>query len=108
MLSPWLWLAGAGLMEVAFTTSLKFMNNDPVGQWPWLVSFVVSAGLSFACMSQAMAVLPMGTVYAVWTGLGALGTALVGMMWFGDPVSIARSVFLGLLVMSVLGLKWLS
>ena len=95
----WLWLLAAGGSEIGFTTCLKLdgLVADAL--------FAAAAGLSFFCMTRAMRSIPLGTVYAVWTAIGAVGTVLVGILAFGDPVTVARLFFLGLIVAVIIGLK---
>jgi quaternary ammonium compound-resistance protein SugE len=95
----WLWLMAAGGFEVAFTTLLK-LEGLAAG-----VLFVAAAGLSLWCMTRSLRVLPLGTVYPVWAALGAVGTVLVGIFAFGDPVSAGRLFFLALIVVIVILLK---
>lgn len=102
----WIFLVAAGLFEVAFTTCLKLSNNFR-HTW-WSVGFFVSISLSFAFLNKAIQSIPMGTAYAVWTGIGAAGTAIVGMAFFDEPTDTRRMVFLVLLVGSILGLKYVS
>jgi quaternary ammonium compound-resistance protein SugE len=84
----WLAVIGAGLLEVVFATMLKLSENF-TRLWP-TVGFAVAAVLSFSLLSWSLKVLPIGTAYAVWTGIGAAGTAAVGMVMFDDPVTLAR------------------
>jgi quaternary ammonium compound-resistance protein SugE len=95
----WLWLLAAGVFEIGFTTCLKLQG---------LVAdllFLVAAGLSFYCMTRAMRAIPLGTVYAVWTAIGAVGTVIVGIVVFGDPVTAPRLFFLALIVAAIIALK---
>jgi quaternary ammonium compound-resistance protein SugE len=84
----WLAVIVAGLLEVVFATMLKLSDNFS-RFWP-TVAFGVAAVLSFSLLSWSLKVLPIGTAYAVWTGIGAAGTAAVGMYVFDDPVTLAR------------------
>ena len=70
--------------------------------------FLVSSALSFLFLTLAMRTLPLGTAYAVWTGIGAAGTVLVGLIWYNEPAETARLVFLLLLIGSIIGLKLVS
>ena len=95
----WLWLLAAGAFEIGFTTCLKLQG---------LVSdilFVIAAGLSFYCMTRAMRSIPLGTVYAVWTAIGAVGTVIVGIFAFGDPVTGPRLFFLAPIIAVIIALK---
>ena len=102
----WVYLIVAGLFEVGFTTSLKFSNNFSE-LWPSL-SFVVCTVLGFWMLNKAVKTIPLGTAYAIWTGIGATGTALVGMFLFDEPTTIARSIFLILLIGAIIGLKFVT
>ena len=102
----WLLVIVAGLFEVAFTTAMKASEgfSRPV---PTLV-FFITATASFYLLTRAVEHLPLGTAYAVWTGIGATGTALVGIVVYGEAATLARLFFLGLLIFSILGLKFVS
>ncbi|WP_433766198.1 DMT family transporter [Pseudomonas putida] len=102
--ASWLLLIVAGFLEIAFAIGLKSANGM---ERPWLLAgtFVVLAG-SLCLLTIALRVLPVGTAYAVWTGIGAAGTALVGMYWLGDGVSFWRLFWIGLILVSVAGLRW--
>ncbi|QDH80168.1 multidrug efflux SMR transporter [Echinicola soli] len=99
----WLILILAGLFEVAFTTSLKMANNFT--NFKWSVAFFISISLSFYLLNHAIKTIPMGTAYAVWTGIGAAGTVLVGIFFFQEPSNWLRIGFLMLLISSIIGLK---
>lgn len=102
----WLILILAGLFEVGFTTCLKLSDNfRNVG---WAVGFLICATLSFYCLNKAAQDIPLGTAYAVWTGIGAAGTVITGMIFFREPSDFWRSFFIVLLVGSVIGLKAVS
>lgn len=102
----WLLLAFAGLFEVGFTTCLKL--SDSFSKPLPSIGFVICAAISFWLLTKASQTIPLGTAYAVWTGIGAFGTALVGIYAFGDPTSTWRLVFLTLLIGSIIGLKLVS
>lgn len=102
----WIYLIVAGLFEVAFTTSLKLSEN--FSNRFWTIMFVISIFLSFYLLNKAVQSIPMGTAYAVWTGIGAAGTAVVGIVMFKEPSDLARIFFLFLLIGSILGLKYVS
>ncbi|MEJ5944846.1 multidrug efflux SMR transporter [Pseudokineococcus basanitobsidens] len=99
----WVLVVVAGLLETCFAVSLKL--SDGFSRHGWTAAFVVFAVGSFTLLSRALGDLPVGTAYAVWVGIGAVGTALVGMVWLGDPVSTGRLVALGLVVAGVVGLQ---
>ncbi|MFM9889535.1 MAG: DMT family transporter [Rickettsiales bacterium] len=99
----WIYLLFAGIAEIGFAVGLKMMDGHK--NIPWSVFFYVSIITSFMLLQQAAKTLPIGTAYAVWTGMGGAGAAIVGIIYFGDPATTPRIVFLTLLVASVVGLK---
>ena len=105
-MNPWVSLLLAGAFEVGFTTFMKL--SEGFSKWIFVGFFLISASASFTFLAQAMKSIPLGTAYAIWTGIGAFGTALIGMLFFKDPVSIGRVLFLLLLVGSIVGLKLVS
>lgn len=99
----WVWLAIAGCLEIVWAVLLKYTEGfSRLG--PSLAT-VSAMAVSFYCMSRALQLLPMGTVYAVWVGIGAAGTAIWGMAVEGDPASAARILCLALILAGVAGLK---
>lgn len=102
----WIYLVVAGLFEVGFTTSLKLSNNFSNSKWT--VAFFVSISLSFHFLNMAIQKIPLGTAYAVWTGIGAVGTALMGIYFFEEPAYFWRVFFICLLIGSIVGLKLVS
>lgn len=102
-LMNWIVLFVAGLFEVAWAVGLKYTEGF-TRLWPSVgtaVAFLVSLGL----LSWAMRDLPVGTAYAVWVGIGAVGTAVIGMTVLGEPASLVRVLSLGLIVAGIVGLK---
>jgi quaternary ammonium compound-resistance protein SugE len=102
----WFFLIGAGLAEVGFTTSMK-LSQGFKKLWPSLAFFAL-APLSFWLLTSAMTAIPLGTAYAVWTGIGAVGTALVGILFFRESANPLRLGLLALLVATIVGLKFVS
>ncbi len=100
----WLFLFVAGLLEVGWAVGLKYTVGF-TRLWP-SVATIVAMVASFAFLSQALKTIPVGTGYAVWTGIGAAGTATIGMIWLGESRAMLRVVCLGLIVAGVLGLKF--
>jgi quaternary ammonium compound-resistance protein SugE len=99
----WIYLLFAGLFEIGWALGLKLSDGFTR---PWPTAFTaVSLLLSMALLGLALRTLPLGTAYAVWTGIGAVGIAIVGMIWFGDGVSLPRIVCIGLIVAGIVGLK---
>jgi quaternary ammonium compound-resistance protein SugE len=99
----WLILVLAGLFEIGFTLSLKYSENfTRLGP---SVSFLICAVLSFGLLTRAIKEIPLGTAYAIWTSIGAVGTALMGMVLFGESASFGRIALLLVMVGAVVGLK---
>ena len=103
MSAPWLWLAAAGVSEVAWVVLLK--QSDGFGRLGWGAASMLVMGASVCCMSQAMRALPMGTVYAVWTGIGAAGALAWGILMDGEPAGAVRIACVGLILAGVAGLR---
>lgn len=100
---PWTMLVVAGLLEVVWAVGLKFTEGFTR---PWPSAGTLAAMLaSFYLLSRALQTLPVGTGYAVWTGIGAAGTAVVGMLVLGEAASPIRIVCLGLVLAGIAGLK---
>jgi quaternary ammonium compound-resistance protein SugE len=99
----WIILFIAGLFEIGWAVGLKFTEGftKPIPIALTAISLVLSMGL----LGWAVKTLPLGTAYAVWTGVGAVGTAIVGIVLFKEPATAARLVCLGLIVAGILGLK---
>jgi len=105
----WILVVIAGLFEVAFATCLgKAKTAIGNSVYWWYLGFVVSLIISMMLLIKVLQTLPIGTVYAVWTGIGAVGTVLVGILFFKDPVSFWRIFFIITLISSILGLKAVS
>lgn len=102
----WLILILGGLFEVGFTICLGFSQNFKVLSWS--IGFAVCIVLSFLLLNKAIQTIPIGTAYAVWTGIGAVGTAVAGMIFFHEPREFWRLFFIGTLVASIIGLKYVS
>jgi quaternary ammonium compound-resistance protein SugE len=100
---PWLYLIVGGLFEVGFTTSLRFVDGFRNG--PWTLAFLVSVAISMALLEYASRSIPMGTAYAVWGGIGAIGTVAVGMLWFGEPAGLVRALLILAIVAAIAGLR---
>jgi quaternary ammonium compound-resistance protein SugE len=99
----WFWLILGGLFEVGFTTSLRFV--DGFRNIGWTFVFLVSVGISMALLELASRSIPMGTAYAVWGGIGAIGTVVVGMVWFDEPATTIRLLLILGIVAAIAGLK---
>jgi quaternary ammonium compound-resistance protein SugE len=99
----WLSLLIAGLLEVVWAIGLKYTQGFS-RLWPSLGTLAAMAA-SFVFLSRALQALPVGTAYAVWTGIGAVGTAILGIVLFREPATAARLLCIGLIVAGILGLK---
>lgn len=101
----WIYLIIAGIFEWGWPIGLKLGWTDEGPNYNWLAFAIVCMGISGALLLIAQRTIPMGTAYAVWTGIGAVGTFLIGVMVFGDPATLARFFFIGLIVVGIVGLK---
>lgn len=99
----WFLLILGGLFEIGFTTCLRFV--DGFRNIPWTLGFLASVTLSMGLLEAASRSIPMGTAYAVWGGIGALGTVLVGIFFFQEPTTPIRIVLIFALVACIAGLK---
>lgn len=105
----WIILIIAGLFEVAFASCLgKVKETTGTAMYLWFAGFLISLTASMLLLMKATQTLPVGTAYAVWTGIGAVGTALVGILFFREPVTFLRIFFILTLIGSVAGLKAVS
>jgi quaternary ammonium compound-resistance protein SugE len=101
---PWTWLIIAGVLEIAWAVGLKFTDGF-TRLWPSVVTVLLMLA-SFYCLAQAVRVLPLGTSYAIWTGIGAVGTAIAGIVLFKEPATAMRLVCMVLVVAGIVGLKF--
>ncbi len=99
----WFYLILGGVFEVGFTTSLRFV--DGFRNLPWTIAFLVSVGISMALLEIASRTIPMGTAYAVWGGIGAVGTVIVGMALFSEPTELVRILLILVIVAAIAGLR---
>lgn len=105
----WIILCIAGLFEVAFASCLGMAGMSAGRERVlWYGGFVIALVCSMLLLMTAIRTLPIGTAYAVWTGIGAAGTALLGMLFFKDPATFWRIFFLTTLIGSIVGLKAVS
>jgi|SRR5690554_1757008 len=105
----WIILIIAGLFEVGFTASLgKAKLATGNATYFWYASFLVCLAISMALLVKATQTLPLGTAYAVWTGIGAVGTVLLGIFYFNEPATFWRLFFIFTLIASIIGLKVVS
>ena len=99
----WVYLVIAGGLKVVWSTCMKF--SEGFTDLKYTILTVVGMIFSFLFLSQATKSLPLGTAYAVWTGIGALGAVIVGIVMFKEPVTAARIFFMALLLIGIVGLK---
>jgi len=102
----WIWLLLGGLGEVGFTTCLRFV--DGFRNIGWTLGFLASVTVSMGLLEVASRSIPMGTAYAVWGGIGALGTVAVGILFFEEPLGAARLLLIFGLIGCIAGLKLVS
>lgn len=102
----WFILLVAGLFEIAWAIGLKYTDGF-TRLWP-TVGTVVAMVVSVILLGVAMKELPVGTAYAVWTGIGAVGTVILGIVLLGDPAAPARLICVGLILVGIIGLKLVS
>ena len=102
----WTYLVIAGLFEIVWAVGLKYTDGF-TRLWP-VLGTVACMAVSFFLLSLSLKTIPIGTAYAVWTGIGAAGTALLGMLWFNEPREVMRIVCLLLIVAGTVGLKLFS
>ncbi|MFS8083853.1 MAG: DMT family transporter [Ginsengibacter sp.] len=106
---PWILLIIAGFFEVGFASCLaKAKETSGSTSNMWLVGFFICLSISMLLLYKATQSLPIGTSYAVWTGIGAVGTAIVGILFFKEPIAFWRIFFLITLISSVIGLRFVS
>ena len=101
----WIALIVAGIFEIGWPLGLKMAQQPESNKLGWIVVAVISMSISGGLLFYAQKAIPIGTAYAVWTGLGAVGTLLVGIVFFGDSASIIRLLSATLIVAGIIGLK---
>jgi quaternary ammonium compound-resistance protein SugE len=99
----WTLIVVAGFFEIVWATLLKFTDGF-TRMWP-SIGTVVAMGISMVCMSFALRTIPMGTAYVVWTGIGAVGTVILGIVLFDEPKNVVRLVCIGMIIAGIAGLK---
>jgi quaternary ammonium compound-resistance protein SugE len=100
----WFYLLIAGLLEITWAIGLKY--TEGFTKLTSSIFTVIAMIGSFVLLGQALRELPIGTAYAIWTGIGAVGTAILGMVFFGEPRDVARIVCILLIVVGIVGLKF--
>ncbi|MCY7709913.1 multidrug efflux SMR transporter [Bacillus safensis] len=99
----WLLLIGAGILEMLCVTMMNQFQKDQ--HVKWILFIAAGFSLSFLMLSLAMNTIPMGTAYAIWTGIGAAGGAIVGMLFYGESKDAKRIFFIALILSAAVGLK---
>jgi quaternary ammonium compound-resistance protein SugE len=99
----WTLLFIAGIFEIVWATLLKFTDGF-TKVWP-SVGTVVAMGISMMCLAFALRAIPMGTAYAVWTGIGVVGTVILGIVLFDEPKNVVRLVCIAMIILGIAGLK---
>ncbi len=105
-MSGWVYLILAGVLEVGFASMIKLTDNF-TKLVPTII-FLIFAVSSFYMLTKAVETLPIGTAYAIWTGIGAFGTIVIGIIFYNEPATLLRLFFLFTLIASILGLKLVS
>lgn len=105
----WIILILGGLFEVAFTFCIgRAKENTGTEMYLWYLGFLISVSISMGLLIKATQTLPLGTAYAVWSGIGAVGTVLMGILFFKEPTDFWRIFFIFTLIASIVGLKAVS
>jgi quaternary ammonium compound-resistance protein SugE len=99
----WLLLFSAGFAEIVFALSLKY-NEGFTKLWPSIIT-MISGGCSFYLLTLAIKTLPLGTAYAVWTGMGAVGVAIIGIFLFKESTELLRLLSIAFIIAGIVGLK---
>jgi quaternary ammonium compound-resistance protein SugE len=108
-MNAWIILGFAGIFEVAFTTCLgKSKSADGIYWYYWMAGFLISLIMSMLLLAKAIETIPIGTAYAVWTGIGAVGSVILGIVIFNEPAGAWRLFFIFTLIASIVGLKFVS
>jgi quaternary ammonium compound-resistance protein SugE len=102
----WIYLLIAGIFEIGWAIGMKFTHGF-TRFWP-VVFTLVSMFLSVYLLSLAARTIPLGTAYAVWTGIGIVGTSILGIIIFNEPVEVLRLVFIAMILVAIVGLKMIS
>jgi quaternary ammonium compound-resistance protein SugE len=102
----WVYLFVAAAFEILWAICLK--QSDGFSKWKWSIATIAGMLISFTFLAAAIRTIPVGTGYAVWTGIGAVGTAFIGILILSEPVSFGRVFFLFMILSGVVGLKYTS
>lgn len=101
----WVYLFIAGIFEWGWPLGLKLGWSDEGAHYGWITFAIISMAASGVLLLIAQRTIPMGTAYAVWTGIGAVGTFIIGIFVFSEPATVVRFFFVGLIVAGIVGLK---
>lgn len=101
----WVYLIIAGIFEWGWPVGLKLGLAETGMSWGWIGFAALCMAVSGALLLIAQKTIPMGTAYAVWTGIGAVGTFIIGIFLFSEPANLARFLFVGLIIVGIVGLK---
>ncbi|HNW69943.1 MAG TPA: multidrug efflux SMR transporter [Bacteroidales bacterium] len=101
----WLYLFVAGVFEIGWPLGFKLSQVHAENKWLWVIMAVISMALSGLFLWLAQRHIPIGTAYAVWTGIGASGTFLIGIIFFKDPATMLRMLSVLLIIIGIVGLK---
>lgn len=101
----WIYLIIAGLLEIGWPLGFKLADTYPKNFVLFIILAAVSMALSGLFLYFAQREIPIGTAYVMWTGIGAIGTVIIGIIFFNDPVTVLRMLFLSLILVGVVGLK---
>lgn len=101
----WIFLIIAGLFEIGWPLGMKLSRTFPEFRFLWIAVSVVSMALSGYFLWLAQKTIPMGTAYAIWTGIGAIGAFVVGILFFKDPAGFFRIASVSLIIFGIIGLK---
>lgn len=102
----WVYLVIAGIFEMGWPIGLKFCWTDAgLKLWPMMLA-ILSMAVSGALLLLAQREIPVGTAYAVWTGIGTVGVFFLGVWFLGEPANLARYIFVGFIVVGIIGLKF--
>ena len=102
----WIYLFIAGIMEIVWAFGIKYTESF-TKLW-WSIGTIAAMIVSFYFLSKALETIPVGTGYAIWTGIGAVGTAILGMILFNESREILRLLFIGFIIVGIIGLKFVS
>ncbi len=102
----WIYLITAGGLEIIATTLFRY--TDSLTRIGPTAGFLIVGLASFYCLQKSIVEIPLGTAYAIWTGIGAAGTALIGLAFYDEPSTAMRLLFLTILIASIIGLKFVS